>query len=261
MESTSFPMRRVLKGACALAAALMIPVDATPAAPGCTGTLYLTIDTGSMSQAERIATILRAHKVKATFFLANELTIHGDHTLDPAWAPYWQSLVKDGHAFGSHTWRHGYLRADLPGERIRYVVNGVAEELTKDGLCQELNRVDDRFKQLTGRPLDRFWRSPGGHTTPQALKFANACGYQHVAWPPAGFLGDELPSDRYPNQLLAQKAIKNLRDGDIMMMHLGIRSRKDPFAPELDPILTALQAKGFCFATIPEGKGSVRLVQ
>jgi len=47
------------------------------------------------------------------------------------------------------------------------------------------------------------------------------------------------------------REIKPLRDGDIMMMHTGIRSRRDPFAPMLDPLLARLKDKGFCFATLP----------
>ena len=55
----------------------------------CKGTLYLTIDTGSMSQAENIAQILRKHEVRATFFLANEKSVDGGTSLGPAWVPYW----------------------------------------------------------------------------------------------------------------------------------------------------------------------------
>ena len=80
---------------------------------------------------------------------------------------------------------------------------------------------------------------------------AEGCGYKHVAWPEAGFLGDELPSDQYPNAMLLERALKNLKDGDILIMHTGIWSRKDPFAPMLDPLIEGLKAKGFCFATIP----------
>ena len=59
-----------------------------------------------------------------------------------------------------------------------------------------------------------------------------------------------MPSDKYPNERLLQRALKNLRDGDVMMMHLGIRSRQEPLAPMLDPLLAGLKARGFCFATI-----------
>ena len=72
-----------------------------------------------------------------------------------------------------------------------------------------------------------------------------------MGWAPAGFLGDELPSDRYPNQALLAKALRDIRPGDILLAHLGIWSRKDAWAPGvLEPLITGLQQKGYCFATL-----------
>ncbi|MGA9963498.1 MAG: polysaccharide deacetylase family protein [Azonexus sp.] len=216
----------------------------------CSGTLYLTFDTGNMRHAELIAETLAKHKARATFFVANEKTLRGDYALDPAWAPYWHARVAEGHAFGSHTWRHGSFRQDQ-GKLTRYrLMDGTTENLDGEAICAELRHSDYRFKELTGRPLDPLWRAPGGRTTPLTLKAAQACGYRHVGWAPAGFLGDELPSETYPNQLLVERALKNLKDGDIVMAHLGIWSRKDPFAPALDELLGKLKARGFCFATL-----------
>ncbi|MFN0302026.1 MAG: polysaccharide deacetylase family protein [Burkholderiales bacterium] len=223
------------------------------AAAQCKGTLYLTIDTGSMSHAEHIATTLAKHDVKATFFLANEKTVRGDYSLDPGWDGYWRKLVGDGHAFGTHTWQHAYFRGDTGDGRTRYVhPNGKTALLDAAGVCAELRRVETRFREISGgQSLHPIWRAPGGRTTPFALAAAKECGYEHVHWAPAGFLGDELPSEQYPNDRLVAQALKNLRDGDIMVMHTGIWSRKDPFAPMLDPLLAGLKARGFCFATLP----------
>ena len=71
-----------------------------------------------------------------------------------------------------------------------------------------------------------------------------------MGWSAAGFLGDELPSEKYPNDVLLRRAVASLKDGDIMMMHTGIWSRKEAFAPMLDPLIAGLKAKGFCFATL-----------
>jgi hypothetical protein len=39
------------------------------------------------------------------------------------------------------------------------------------------------------------------------------------------------------------------------VLHWGIRSRRDPFAGVLDEVIGGLQARGFCFATLPaEGR-------
>ena len=100
----------------------------------CKGTLYLTIDTGWMNHAEWIASTLNKHNVKATFFVANEKTTRGDMSMDPSWAPFWKSLVADGHAFGSHTFRHHYFRGDVAGGKVAYVgKNGKRELLDRAG--------------------------------------------------------------------------------------------------------------------------------
>ncbi len=129
-------------------------------------------------------------------------------------------------------------------------MDGRTVDLDSNSICEEVRRPDTRFKELTGRALDPLWRAPGGRTTPLTLQAAQACGYRHVGWAPAGFLGDELPSESYPNSRLVERALKKLKDGDIVMAHLGIWSRKDPFAPALDELLSGLGARGFCFAPL-----------
>jgi peptidoglycan/xylan/chitin deacetylase (PgdA/CDA1 family) len=85
------------------------------------------------------------------------------------------------------------------------------------------------------------------------LASAKACGYTHVGWAPAGFLGDELPSEKFSNEALLRKALQGIRSGDILMAHLGIWSRKDAWAPAvLEPLIVGLKAKGFCFRTLRE---------
>jgi len=238
----------------ALLALLLFAYAFAAAAADCKGRVYLTIDTGHMEPAEEIAAILRKHDVRATFFVSNEPTKRGDSSLAPAWAGYWRARVAEGHAFGNHTWRHWYLRRDVGEDKVAYVSReGKTELLDQAGFCGELAQVQSAFKQMTGRALDPIWRAPGGRTTPRSLKFAQACGYpRHVHWADAGFLGDELPSDRYPNELLLKRALANVKAGDILMMHLGIWSRKDPFWPQLDPLIAGLKARGLCFATLTE---------
>lgn len=244
------PLRTVVL---ALAAPLLTAAGIAQAADAtCRGTVYLTLDTGNMRHAEAIAGILAKHRVKATFFVAQEKTLRGDMALDPSWADFWKARVAEGHAFGSHTWRHGSFRKDEAGGKVRYrLMDGSQTTLDAAQICAELKAPDTRFAELTGRKLDALWRAPGGRTTPNTLKAAEACGYRHVHWAPAGFLGDELPSDVYPNEALLKRALANIRDGDILMAHLGIWSRKDPFAPMLDPLIAGLKDRGFCFATIP----------
>ena len=231
-------------------------LPAPPVAPCSAGQLYLTLDTGSMQVAEKIARALREEHVVATFFVANEATWRGDHALDPAWAGYWRDRVAEGHVFGSHTWSHASVRRDLPDGGVRATaMDGQPVEFDEAGYCAELTRTSQRFRELTGQPLSGLWRAPGGHTTARTLQWAARCGFpRHVGWSDAGFLGDELPSERYPNELLLKRALDHVHAGDILMMHLGIRSRHTPFAEVFQPLLAGLKAKGYCFATLPPPK-------
>lgn len=96
-------------------------------------------------------------------------------------------------------------------------------------------------------------KDSGGKTSPALVAAARECGYDHVGWTAAGFRGDELPSDRYPNAQLLARALRDIRAGDILMAHLGIWSRKDPWAPTvLEPLIEGLKARGLCFATLRE---------
>lgn len=236
---------------------LLATLVALPAAPvagdTCSGTVYLTFDTGNMAQAETIARILRQEKVKATFFLANEKTFRKDHALDPAWRDYWRARIAEGHSFGNHSFRHVYLKRDLSINQLQATVdyNGPEIKLDERSFCAELKKVDDSFHGLTGQHLSGLWRAPGGHTTRNAIRWAANCGYPvHVHWDEAGFIGDELPSEQYPNDALLNKALKRIRPGNVVMMHLGIWSRRDPLAPILEPLIQGLKARGYCFAPL-----------
>ena len=40
-------------------------------------------------------------------------------------------------------------------------------------------------------------------------------------------------------------------DGEILLLHLGIWSRQDPYWPMLDPLIAGLKKRGFQFALLP----------
>jgi peptidoglycan/xylan/chitin deacetylase (PgdA/CDA1 family) len=247
-----------------LVAALLL-ISPWPAAASCAApqeTVYLTFDTGHMGVAPLIAEVLRKHAVPVTFFAAHERTQSGDGSLGDAWAPWWRERAGEGHAFASHTHDHAYWLADLPVRegQLHFRIRPSAGPLAGQTLqwsaaqyCQELDRASRRLQQITGQvPLPLF-RAPGGKTSAALVQAARACGYLHVGWAAAGFLGDELPSDRYPNQRLLEQALRNIRGGDVLVAHLGIWSRQDPWAPAvLEPLIVGLKRRGLCFATLRE---------
>lgn len=224
----------------------------------CDRPVYLTFDTGHMGVAPLIVNTLKRFDARATFFLANEPTLTGGATLDEVWAPWWRTLAAEGHDFGAHTWDHDTWLEDLPGGSFKFkTVAGLQEpklrEMTAEQYCDSLKHVALRFNEMTGRTLGPIFRAPGGKGSKALLAAAQACGFHHVGWSAAGFLGDELSSERYPNAQLLDKALKRVKPGDILMAHLGIWSRQDPWAPAvLEPLLQGLKDRGMCFAPLHE---------
>jgi peptidoglycan/xylan/chitin deacetylase (PgdA/CDA1 family) len=248
----------------AVASAFIGADRAFAASPGCGKPVYLTFDTGHMGIAALVAEVLRRHQVRVTFFAANEPAKEGGSSLSDHWAPWWKARAEEGHQLASHTYDHMYWLADVreraTGRVTHFKVKPSAGEragqtftVSAAEYCAEIARAARRLESITGHKTLPLFRAPGGKTSPALIAAARQGGYAHVGWAPAGFLGDELPSDRYPNDKLLRQALQNIRGGDILLAHLGIWSRKDPWAPAaLEPLITGLLEKGFCFRTLAE---------
>jgi peptidoglycan/xylan/chitin deacetylase (PgdA/CDA1 family) len=244
-------------GALSVWAAGLSHAQAQPDAGACKP-VYLTFDTGHMGVAPLVAEVLNREQVRVTFFVANERTQQGDGSLGNFWAPWWRARGAEGHEFASHTYDHVYWRGDVRGIEPRFRIrpsSGALEgrEFTWSAkqYCDQLDYAATRVGDFSGKKALPLFRAPGGKFSPRLLEAAKACGYQHVGWSPAGFLGDELPSDKYPNDKLLKKALREIRPGDILLAHLGIWSRSEPWAPAvLQPLIAGLKAQGFCFRTL-----------
>ena len=67
-----------------------------------------------------------------------------------------------------------------------------------------------------------------------------------------GRVGDrQLASEAHPNAALLRRNLEKIRDGEVLVMHWGVRSRRDPFAGIFDELIGGLQARGFGFAPLP----------
>ena len=242
----------------ALLVAVCVQASALAQGSVCSKPLYLTFDTGHMGVAHFIADTLAKYQVKATFFAANERTQVGAGSLSDDWRPFWRQLASQGHRLASHTYDHWIWRADVDAHHFQVRPTAGAQvgqtlTVSAQAYCAQLKSASQRLDDMTGTHSLPLFRAPGGKTSPALLDAAKRCGYQHVPWSPAGFLGDELPSDKYPNESLLRQALASIRQGDILLAHLGIWSRQDPWAKGvLDPLLAGLIDRGFCFQTLDQ---------
>jgi len=262
MPSASERVRGVRTAGVAFAVAALacatVPAAGAQDAAACDKPVYLTLDTGHMGIAPLVADVLKRQDVRVTFFAAAERTQTDGDSLDDHWAPWWKARAAEGHEFGSHTYDHAYWRGDVKGTPPSFRIKPSAGPQTgKESVwsaaqyCADIRKSSDRLAAITGKKPLPLYRAPGGKTSPALLAAAKDCGYAHVGWSPAGFLGDELPSEAFSNQKLLAQALAGIRPGDILLAHLGIWSRKDPWAPaNLEPLIVGLKAKGFCFRTL-----------
>ena len=256
-DTLSKRLTRIFLGAL-LFNALSLAVAAEPLKPSlqCPKPIYLTFDTGHMGMAPLIADVLRKHQVPVTFFGAHEKTQEGDGSLGQHWSAWWKARGSEGHDFASHTYDHAYWRSDIDARTFKIRPSSGEQKdqnliWSAENYCANLKKASQRLEAMTGRASLPLFRAPGGKTSPALLKAASQCGYTHVAWAPAGFLGDELSSQTHSNPALLQTALKSIKSGDILMAHLGIWSRQDPWAPAvLEPLIVGLKDKGFCFASL-----------
>ncbi|TSD61145.1 polysaccharide deacetylase family protein [Variovorax sp. KBS0712] len=262
MPSASERVRGVRTAGVAFAVAALacatVPAAGAQDAAACDKPVYLTLDTGHMGIAPLVADVLKRQDVRVTFFAAAERTQTDGDSLDDHWASWWKARAAEGHEFGSHTYDHAYWRGDVKGTPPSFRIKPSAGPQTgKESVwnaaqyCADIRKSSDRLAAITGKKPLPLYRAPGGKTSPALLAAARDCGYAHVGWSPAGFLGDELPSETFSNQKLLAQALAGIRPGDILLAHLGIWSRKDPWAPaNLEPLIVGLKAKGFCFRTL-----------
>ncbi|ATA53689.1 polysaccharide deacetylase family protein [Variovorax boronicumulans] len=262
MPSASERVRGLRTAGVAFAVAALacatVPAAGAQEAAACDKPVYLTLDTGHMGIAPLVADVLKRQDVRVTFFAAAERTQTDGDSLDDHWAPWWKARAAEGHEFGSHTYDHAYWRGDVKGTPPSFRIKPSAGPQTgKESVwsaaqyCADIRKSSDRLAAITGKKPLPLYRAPGGKTSPALLAAAKDCGYAHVGWSPAGFLGDELPSEAFSNQKLLAQALAGIRPGDILLAHLGIWSRKDPWAPaNLEPLIVGLKAKGFCFRTL-----------
>ena len=137
-------------------------------------------------------------------------------------------------------------RATSSGQRR----NTASKSTRRPSVCTK-SRAKSRcrcFALRAARPRRRSCRPPkpvGTNMWP---------GRRPVSW------ATSCPVKRPATQALLKKALRDVRSGDILVAHLGIWSRKDPWAPAvLEPLIVGLKEKGFCFSTLARSPGLSRL--
>ena len=185
--------------------------------------LYLTFDAGYENGCTaQILDTLKAHQVPATFFLVGNYLEQNPELV--------RRMVDEGHTVGNHTWSHPDMSkiADL------------------DDFARELQKVEDKFKEITGQEMKKYYRPPQGIYSESNLAQAQALGYHTVFWSLAYV---DWKNDQQPTAETAfSKLIPRIHNGAVILLH----STSATNAAILDDLLTKWEDMGYRFAPISQ---------
>ena len=205
--------------------------------------VLLTFDAGSHSSgAAEILDVLAGEGVRTTFFLTGEfIRDHPDLV---------RRIVADGHEVGNHTETH--LHLTRWEEERRHTTRADIDEAR---LLTELERTQEAFMAITGKPMAPIWRAPYGEHNNEILEWAAAAGWAHVGWTPSMDTLDwvaDPASHLYRDADEIGRRLLNLPDRDdhggrgaIVLMHLGSeRPAQEQLGRILPQVLAGYRARG-----------------
>ena len=116
----------------------------------------------------------------------------------------------------------------------------------EDKFQEELNLVADKYKEITGQELDRFYRPPQGKYNLSNLEMAQKLGYKTIFWSLAYV--DWNTDDQPTAEEAFSKLLPRIHNGAIVLLH----STSHTNATILDELLTRWEDMGYTFKSLEE---------
>ena len=184
--------------------------------------IYLTFDAGYevTGCTEKILDALKKHSVSATFFLVGNYL-----ETQPALV---KRMVAEGHTVGNHTYRHPDM--------------GKISDW--DSFAQELTMLEDKYREITGQEMVKFYRPPQGKYSRDNLQMAKDMGYHTFFWSLAYV--DWHVDDQPAREEAFEKLLGRIHPGAIVLLH----STSTTNAEILDELLTKWEEMGYQFETL-----------
>ncbi len=188
--------------------------------PGAAGKVALTFDDGPSAYTDAIVATLERRGVDATFYVIGSQVAREGARL---------ARMRDaGHAIGNHSWDHPQL-TNLGDAQVR----------------RQLDDTSGAIERAIGIRPDTF-RPPYGARNDRVDGIARELGMRDVIWDV-----DTVDWSRPGADAIANTAVRNARDGSVILMHDGGGNRQQT-VDALDRIITGLQDRGFELVTVPQ---------
>ena len=184
--------------------------------------LYLTFDAGyENGYTDDILDILQKHRVPAAFFVT------GDY-LSRA-ADLVRRMTREGHIVGNHTLSHPDMTT-----------------LSPEQFHGELTGAEERYFDITGQTMPKYYRPPQGIYDERTLQLAREKGYRTVFW---SLAYADWDNEAQPDpEAAVEKLNSRIHDGAVILLHATSKTN----AQILDRLLTGWKEQGYRFAPITE---------
>ena len=182
--------------------------------------LYLTFDAGyENGYTAAILDTLKKHQVPAAFFVVG-------HYLESA-PDLVKRMAAEGHTVANHTYSHPDMSA-IAGQ---------------SAFLHELGRVEEKYQEVTGQEMLKYYRPPQGKYSEQNLKMACEAGYHTFFWSLAYV---DWYVDKQPTREQAlEKLVGRIHNGAVVLLH-------STNAAVLDEVITKWKEMGYTFGTLSE---------
>jgi peptidoglycan/xylan/chitin deacetylase (PgdA/CDA1 family) len=180
------------------------------------GRVALTFDDGPDIYTPQVLEVLRAYKVRATFFvMGKKVALRPDMVRDE---------IAAGHLVENHSWDHPHM-ADLTPKQIYNELAGT-----------------QRAVLAAGAPRPTLFRPPFGNTSTVVDGTADALGLRVIRW--------SIDTNDWRGRAagdIAAAVLDEVVPGAVVLMHDGVR-QSAATVQALPVIIRGLRARGFCTA-------------
>ena len=189
--------------------------------------LYLTFDAGyENGNTEAILDALKKHHAPAAFFLVgNYLETSPDLV---------KRMMAEGHTVGNHTWHHPDM-------------SKIADQ---SSFSEELSRLEQKYQEITGQTMKKYYRPPQGKYSESNLKMAKEMGYHTFFWSLAYV--DWYENKQPTHEEAFKKLLGRIHPGAIVLLHSTSKTNGEI----LDELLTKWEEMGYRFGSLDEIAGN-----
>ncbi len=185
--------------------------------------IYLTFDAGyDNGYTAPILDTLKKHGVPAAFFVVGNFVDTQPELI--------KRMAAEGHIVGNHTYNHPDMSAIS----------------TAEGFDKELTALEERYQEITGQEMKKFYRPPQGKYSEQNLKMAADRGYTTCFWSLAYV---DWYVDKQPTREEAfSKLIPRIHPGAVVLLHSTSKTNCEI----LDELLTKWKEMGYTFKSLED---------